>query len=484
MKKIKDKYLAFINTDLYISLLSHFKNYLLSSIAVKSIAIISMPVMTRLLSPEDYGVYNIFLSYVTIFVPLLSLNIYAALGRYYYEEDSDLKTFLGTSIISVFVLLFFWGGVFYAFSDSISKLIGLPVVVIKFIVPSVLFYVVSSWFEQIHVAQKNSWLISRRDMIRALFMFAAGVVCVLYLEKDKYLGMIYSTFFVGLASLIYYGINLKQYINYRFSKNHLRYMLNFSIPLIPSSISGVILAQFDRVMINNMYGASETGLYSIAYNVALLLTIVITSLHLAWMPDYYKLMNKRDFEKLDSDADRILRIVLIAALGLIYFSREMIFLLAAPRYHDVHTIVPIIIIGYVLNSFFSLYSWGVTYEKKNMYLTIITFLGGGGNVLLNYLLLPRFGYIAAAYTTTISFGVMAVCAWGLSKFVLKIYYFSSRRAMKQLLVFSAFVCVYYLLKGVVSNNILIIISKSLLVLVYTGYQVYVLGLDRNKPGVL
>lgn len=483
MKKIKDTYLTFINTDLYVRLLSHFKNYFISSVAVKAIAVISMPIMTRLLSPGDYGIYNVYLSYINIFVPLLSLNLYSALGRYYYEENADLKTFFGTSIISVLVLLFFWGSFFYIFSEFVAKLISLPIETINFIVPSVLFYVTSSWFEQIYVAQKKSWLISSRDIVRAILMLIIGIAFIFYLDKDKYLGMVYSTFIVGLIFLIYYAINLNQYFNYSFNKNHFKYMLSFSIPLIPSSISGVILAQFDRIMINDMIGANETGLYSIAYNVALLLTLVITSLHLAWMPDYYNLMNKEKYEKLDIDIDRILRIIFFAALGLIFFSKEMIFLLAAPKYHNVYSMVPIIVIGYVFNSFFSLYSWGITYAKKNMYLTIVTFVGGGCNVLLNYLFLPRFGYIAAAYTTTLSFAIMTICAWGLNKFILKIYYFSIRSILKQMLLFSAFVSLFYLLTGVTSNISLLIFSKLFLLLIYAGVQVYILSLPQTTNRV-
>ena len=70
--------------------LKHSKNYLLSNIAVKAIGFISIPVMTRLLTPSDYGVLNVFTSWQTIFISIFTLNCYVALGRYYYEPDNKL----------------------------------------------------------------------------------------------------------------------------------------------------------------------------------------------------------------------------------------------------------------------------------------------------------------------------------------------------------------------------------------------------------
>lgn len=477
MKKIKYFYFNFANIDLYKNLLPHAARYLISSVAVKAIAVISMPIMTRLLTPGDYGIYNVYLSYINIFVPLLSLNLYSALGRYYYEENADIKTFFGTSIISVLVLFCFWGGFFFIFSNFVASLLKLPIGTINFIVPSVLFYVASSWFEQIYVAQKKSTLISNRDIVRAVMMFIVGIALIFYLDKDKYLGMIYSAFIVGLVFLVYYTVNLSPYFSWNFSKKHFKYMFSYSIPLIPSSISGVVLAQFDRIMINDMIGPNETGLYSIAYNVALLLTLVITSLHLAWMPDYYDLMNKKKHEKLNKDIDRILRIIFFAAFGLICFSKELIYTLAAPKFHVAHSIVPIIVIGYIFNSFFSFYSWGITYAKRNMYLTIVTFIGGGSNVLLNYLLLPKFGYTIAAYTTTFSFAIMALCAWGINKYILKTYYFSGKSIIKQFVIFAIFVAAFYLLIGNITHVLIVFCLKVLLVATYLAIQVYLLDND-------
>ena len=80
-----------IKENPFFETLSHSKNYFISNVAAKGIIIISLPVMTRLLSPSDYGIINVFNSYSGIFISVLTLNCYVALGRYYYEEQNDLK---------------------------------------------------------------------------------------------------------------------------------------------------------------------------------------------------------------------------------------------------------------------------------------------------------------------------------------------------------------------------------------------------------
>lgn len=273
--------------------LSHSKNYFISNIAAKGIGIISLPVITRLLLPSDYGIINVFNSYNGIFVSVLTLNCYVALGRYYYEEQDDLKEFFGTSIIFIFSLLSLFFILFVIFRDKISSLLSLPSNIIIFCVPSVLFYVFGSWYEQIYVPQRKSKQIAIRNVISSYGGFALVVVLILLLTKDKYLGPIYASTVTGVLFTIYYFNVLKQYIKFSFSINALKYMLAYSLPLLPYTIGSVVLSQIDRIVINKYCGPTDVGLYSFAYNIGTLLTLVLSSLHLAWAPVYFKLMEEK-----------------------------------------------------------------------------------------------------------------------------------------------------------------------------------------------
>jgi len=121
-----------IKANPFFETLYHSKNYLISNLAVKGLGVISLPVMTRLLLPSDYGQLNVFNSYNTILISILTLNCYVALGRYYYEEQNDFKEFFGTSIILVLSLLFIFFIFFIIFQKKLSSLLNLPTHLIIF----------------------------------------------------------------------------------------------------------------------------------------------------------------------------------------------------------------------------------------------------------------------------------------------------------------------------------------------------------------
>ena len=90
----------------FIETLKHGWIYLSGKLAVKGLALISLPIMTRLLSPEDYGILNIFATYGSMALILFSLNLTASIGRYYHEKKPDFPEFLGTAVtVPLFLIL-------------------------------------------------------------------------------------------------------------------------------------------------------------------------------------------------------------------------------------------------------------------------------------------------------------------------------------------------------------------------------------------
>ena len=87
--------------------LKHSGNYLLANLATRALAFISIPIYTRVLSTEDYGITAVFLSAVGILNGLIALNFDTSVSRYYYDKtsDADFKTFVGTSLISATIAI-------------------------------------------------------------------------------------------------------------------------------------------------------------------------------------------------------------------------------------------------------------------------------------------------------------------------------------------------------------------------------------------
>ncbi len=157
----------------------------------------------------------------------------------------------------------------------------------------------------------------------------------------------------------------------------IKYIANYSIPSISHNLSGIILAQFDRMMISNIESTATAGLYSLGYNVGMLLLMVNGAIRTAFIPDFIKFLDSREYNRLDALMEKIFSIVTIAALGLILFAREIVAVLADVKFHEALKVVPIVIIGYVFHQMYCMY--GIVYpgyKKKTIYTSIVSLSAG------------------------------------------------------------------------------------------------------------
>ncbi len=448
-----------IKNSPFFEFLNHSKNYFISNLATGALAFFALPVMTRILSPSDYGILSVFMGYQGIFVSVLTLNCYVAMGRYFYERKDDFKSFFGTNLIFVFSLLLmsFFG--FSIFKEDVARLLNVPVNTVLLIVPAVLVYILGSWFEQIYIPQKESRKIASRNVIRAYGIFILSIVIILLMGQDKYLGQIYATLVIGLLFSIYYCFDLRPYLSLAFQWKHMKYILHYSVPLMPYALSGVILSQFDRIMINHYLGSAPAGLYTFAAIIGSILTLLSSALFQAWHPDYFRHMDAKNYRQLSVEASRIFKMIIAAALFLILFGQEIGLVLGAKNYHAALPLIPIIIIGYVFNSVFAFYGWNIDYEKRTIYLSVSVLLAGLMNILLNIIFIPRFGYFAAAYTTTVSYFVMALLVWITSKYVLKIFCVPLAIVLRPIGILVPLVALYYAMAFSGLNFALLLLAK-------------------------
>ncbi len=454
IKKIK-------NMDIFATLV-HAKNYFFANVATTALGIISIPIFTRLLTREDYGILAIFASYVGIMTVILSLNSYTAVSRYYYEKTDDFGEFIGTSFIFVGLILCVTVIIYILFYQQINNLIKLPGLLSAYLIFACLFAIIRSIYMQILVPQKKSKEFTKINILNGYIGFAIAVLFVYLLKENRYLGRIWATLLIGFIFSIYYIKKINKYLKFNFKIDHIKYIANYSIPLIPDSLSGIILAQFDRIMINNIENTASAGLYSLGYNVGMLLLIVSGAIKTAFIPDFIKFLDNREYNRLDALMEKIFSIVTIAALGLILFAREIVMVLVDVKFHEALKVIPIVIIGYVFYEMYFMYGSYSGYKKKTIYTSIVSLSAGSLNVILNAMFIPKYGYIAAAYTTLVSYFAMFVMGWIMAKYILKQRVSPLWLFWKPTLIMFGFIAFAYFLGDLGLNTILFIFMKIIL----------------------
>ncbi|MHB1126561.1 MAG: oligosaccharide flippase family protein [Bacillota bacterium] len=401
--------------------INDFINYFSGFILIKALSLFSLPILTRLLTTEDYGTFNVLWSYIGLFTILLTLNSQSAIGRGIYEKrDDESHELLGTTFIfNIFILSLFFI-MFILFRQQIARLLTLPVEAVLFIVPIVFARTISSFFELVYRAFRESKKVMIVTFIQAYLVFGITVLFIFHMNKDKYLGQVWANLIVGLLFTIYFFAQIKPHMKISVSKSSLKYIFSFSVPLIPFALSGLILDQFDRVMINSYYGASEAGLYSFAYNIGSISSMFWSVLFATWIPVYFRLMNNKNYIERDNNMDKLFRIAVFVTALLMFFSQEVGLILGKKTYMQSISLVPVISLGLLFNAIFGIYSKDIEYAKKTTYASLIVLICGAINIILNLIFIPKYGYKAGAYTTLISYVIMAILAWLVTSRILKL----------------------------------------------------------------
>lgn len=402
------------------STIGHFKNYLSANFLIKAISLLYIPILTRLVSQADYGLINVFFSYLTIFGVIFTLNLHNSVNRYTFEDKPDLKEFMGSTIFGSGTIMAICIIPFLFFPNYFAELLAIPVELIYLLFPLVIMTTLHSIFNQLFTAKEKSILVRNVNFFYTLSQVTLTViVLVFFIKEDLYRGPVFGQILAGIifAGIIIY--QLSKYFKTHFSWKHIKYMASYSVPLIPGVLGGVVLAHFDRIMINGVNGSDKAGLYSFAYNIGALLIIVTDSLLQAWQPKFYREMNSGNSSFMGKDIGLLFKGIVFAGLGLIFFGKELGLILGTASYNASIRIVPIITLGYILFSIYKILEVQIAFTRKTFWISILYIASGILNIVLNKIYLPVYGYEAGAWTTLASFGFMAIATIGLNKYILK-----------------------------------------------------------------
>lgn len=383
--------------------------FLVCSFFQKGISTVTTPVFTRLLSTAEYGQYNVFnswLSIITIFVTLnLSYGVYAQ-GLIKFEEEKNffISSFQGLTLTLVLI----WTLIYLLFCDFWNSLFNLTTV-------QMLAMLVMIWTTAVF----NFWATEQRVLYKyhALVAITIGISLVkpivgilfVIIAEDKVTARILGLMLVELIG--YTGLFFIQMHKGKkfFSAKFWRYAIGFNIPLIPHYLSQSVLNSADRIMIKDMVGADEAGIYSLAYSISLIMVLFNTALTNTISPWIYQKIKARRIGDIASIAYTTLVLIAGVNLLLIAFAPEAVKLFAPlPYYEAIYVIPPVAMSVYFMYSY-DLFAKFTFYYEKTKFIMLASVAGAVLNIVLNYIFIRLYGYRAAGYTTLICDIIYCVC---------------------------------------------------------------------------
>ena len=403
-------------------LLIHSKRYLSAIIISKVIYIVSVPIFTRWLSVSEYGIFSVFVSLLSILIIFYLLGINGAIPRYYYEDKNDFKLFMSSNLNFLLIWTFTISIVIVINRSILSALVVIPeyLVVVLGVVAffSSIFEVLKSYLQ----ASQKSFKYNILSVTKTLFFVLLSLGLFYLLKQKHFLSIYISYIIIALFFFIYSIVYFRKHKlwKYYLKRDYLTYSLSFGSPVVLHLLSLYILNNFDQVMINKMVGSKAVGLYSIAYQISMIYLFIIMGINQAWVPLFYEKMKNKEYVNIDNVLKRYSIFISILAVGFVIISPYLVKLLTTSDYLKAINVLPVIVIGFMFQYLYVQLVNYSFYEKKTLNIAIFSLLAASVNVALNYFLIPKFGYVAAAWTTVVSYVLLFLLHYINVKYVLKI----------------------------------------------------------------
>ena len=357
-----------------------FFNFL-SILLLQGIAMISAPLFSRLLGTSGYGSLASFTAWSNMACIILSLQSNEPIVNARQEYDEQAQPGYQSSIMALSILGFLMGG-------GILMVFG--IFAVNFL---------SSKFTYEFKADKN--------MLLSIFMSVAnfGVSLLLVLNmpvEQRYygrmLGGVISYFAVGAVGSVL--ILAKGKVLYRAA--YWKLCLTLGIPLIFQNLAYALLGSSDILMLEQLAGASASGIYSYALTMAGIIFTIFTALNSSWVPFFYDDMKQGRGEAVRSRASHFLELYTVLCAGFILLVREVFCIYADKSFWKGAELIPIFVVSYFVNM---LCTFPVNFEilrKKTTVVAASTVAAALVNLALNYVLIRAMGMTGAALATLLA----------------------------------------------------------------------------------
>lgn len=381
----------------------------------RGIALFTVPVFTRLLTTQEYGICNVYFTWAEIFIVFTSLQIpYEGLnnGLIRYEEDKDGYTSAAAGLILVITLLV--SGVYLLLRNPIDRMTGLNGMIMKLMFIQLLFNPpLMLWLNRERFDFRYRWPVAV-TVISTVLNPVISIIAVCntrYKAEARIIGSVLTQSFFGflvLCMLIYRG-------KVFFKKEYWHFALRFNLPLIFYYLSQLILNQADRVMINFFEGSGKAALYSMAYTAATIMMLLVSAVNGTFAPWMYRKLKQGQAKDIRRVAGGLCFLIAGATLAMSAFAPDLLRIMATEEYREAIWIIPPVSASVFFIFLYMMFANVEMYFDENRGILVISIVCSVANLILNGIFIPVCGYMAAGWTTLFCYGLLTIFHYLLMK---------------------------------------------------------------------
>lgn len=465
-KQFVNKFVKLIGKDMI--------RYVPAKIIPAIIGVISIPVFTNIFPPDEYGIYSMAVSAVSLVSNILTGWLAFSALRFYdqFKDENKEKTFFTTIFTTLFainLMIVLLGIISYTLLNDV-------IVDYKYIFLFSFFILLSAPFMKI----TKKILRADRDIniysfLTILLPSGKLALVLLFNQYLNFLGvsmLLLATIITEILIVLIAILRIKPDFNFSyFNKNFSIKIFKYGFPLMFTSILTWILSVSDRYIIGFLRSSEEVGFYSISYSIgSQSLNLIVMMLMLAAFPIIIKAWNNHDKKYISVLLSRLVKYYYVLTvpivMALFVLSPMLIEILSSEEYHQGYLVMPWIGLGIFFMGLSQYIHKIWELNEDTRFIMVLNFVSAIINLILNFIFVPKFGFIAAGFSTFISYLFYCIIAYFMSKKYIKIDIFNINTIK---IIISGFIMLLpvYFLNINLENNIF-----SFILIVLIGALIY------------
>ena len=434
--------------------------YLIANMIGMVVSLVALPILTNLLSTSDMGIATSFITLKNIVTIILLLSMYISIDKIFVtlKQEEDRYKFLSSIYIFSTIAGIVIYAIYFIFRDFLNPILGFDTKFMTLMFVMCLLIngctLMNSYWNFCNKA-KNTFIY---NLLVSPVSQILSIILVYVLATNKYLGRIIGVDFFNIVLGLFCGIIILVRGKFTIKKQYVKESLQISLPMVPHLLAQVFLSSCDLLMIKNMVGESQAGIYSVAYTIANILYTISLQIFKPWSPWVYRRIENKETDSIKENSKIVMHVIWILCIGLFTLAPELIKLFINAEYVEASVIVAPICLGIFFQMMYIFFYDIEYFHKKNIQIAVFSIITAVINIILNAIAIKIWGYQAAAYTTVISYFILCILHYFGMRKVDKTQYYD----IKTLIILSLSLTIFTII-NVVFNKIFILRYTILLV---------------------
>jgi O-antigen/teichoic acid export membrane protein len=388
--------------------------YGLSAVAPSLLGLFTLPFVARRLSTTEYGLFELATTAIGVAATIVELGLTSASQRSFFdytdEQTGERRTVLSTALITYMVSTLIAAIALIVARRQVAEFVfnepreSKLIVIAAATIPAGALVNFTREVMRLHF---RVWHFLTSSLIAGVVGTAATLIALLVLHS-KVVGLLVSAVIAATLAAFYGLVVVRADLTTHFSRRELRVMLDYGLPLIPMALSLWALALIDRIMLSRLSNLGQVGQYAIANRLSVFLTFGATALGTAFSPFIFSLFAEDPEEEKLIRARALTYAAVVFALVTILmslFAREA-FEAIAPRFNSAYEAVGLVAFGLAVNGIGLIASTGIGLARRTRSLIWLTLIAAAVNIALNFLVIPPWGMLGAAFATAVAYTLL------------------------------------------------------------------------------